>query len=136
MSIRYVLPTPWLSIYNSPIILLVERLFKWYWVLFCYFILWLAKSGSKMPCILHFENICSSSLLQMLYFYTVLPTPRFKQLLFDGSYSKNPNNFETYVFGRLFFDSELIASKLFKRNLSIVHQTLFKNFVIAPLMRR
>ena len=61
----------------------------------------------------------------MLYFYTVLPTPRFKQLLFDGSYSKNPNNFETYVFGRLFFDSELIASKLFKRNLSIVHQTLF-----------
>ena len=29
-------------------ILLVERLFKWSWVLFCYFILWLAKSGSKM----------------------------------------------------------------------------------------
>ena len=32
-------------------ILLVERLFKWSRVLFCYFILWLAKPGSKMPCI-------------------------------------------------------------------------------------
>ena len=36
-------------------ILLVERLFKWSWVLFCYFILWLAKPGSKMSCILLFE---------------------------------------------------------------------------------
>ena len=36
-------------------ILLVERLFKWSWVLFCYFVLWLAKPGSKMPCILLFE---------------------------------------------------------------------------------
>ena len=37
-----------------PPILLVERLFKWSWVLFCYFTLWLAKLGSKMPCILLF----------------------------------------------------------------------------------
>ena len=36
-------------------ILLVERLFKWSWVLFCYFIVWLAKPDSKMPCILLFE---------------------------------------------------------------------------------
>ena len=36
-------------------ILLVERLFKWPWVLFCYLILWLTKPGSKMPCILLFE---------------------------------------------------------------------------------
>ena len=33
-------------------ILLVERLFKRSWVLFCCFILWLSKPGSKMPCIL------------------------------------------------------------------------------------
>ena len=38
-----------------PTILLVERLFKWSWVLFCYSVLWLAKPGSKMPCILLFE---------------------------------------------------------------------------------
>ena len=36
-------------------ILLVERLFKWSWVLFYYFVLWLAKSGLKMPCTLFFE---------------------------------------------------------------------------------
>ena len=32
--------------------LLIERLFKWSWVLFCCFILWLKKPGSKMPFIL------------------------------------------------------------------------------------
>ena len=37
------------------LILLVERLFKWFWVLFCYFIIWLAKPGSKIHCILLFE---------------------------------------------------------------------------------
>ena len=36
-------------------ILLVERLFKWSWVLFYYFILWLAKRGSKKPRVLLFE---------------------------------------------------------------------------------
>ena len=39
---------------NSPI-LLVERLLKWSSVLFCYFILWLAKLESKIICILLFE---------------------------------------------------------------------------------
>ena len=33
----------------------MERLFKWSWVLFCYFIVWLAKPDSKMLCILLFE---------------------------------------------------------------------------------
>ena len=36
-------------------ILLGERLIKWSWVLFCYFILWLAKPSSKMRWILLFE---------------------------------------------------------------------------------
>ena len=35
-------------------ILLVERLFKWSSVLFCYFILWLAKPESKIVCVLLF----------------------------------------------------------------------------------
>ena len=34
------------------LILLVERLFKWSWVLSCYFIVWLAKPDSKMLSIL------------------------------------------------------------------------------------
>ena len=34
-----------------PPILLVERLLKWTGVLFCYFVLWLAKSDLKMPCV-------------------------------------------------------------------------------------
>ena len=38
-----------------PPILLVKGLFEWSWVLFCYFIVWLAKPDSKMPCILLFE---------------------------------------------------------------------------------
>ena len=37
-----------------PPILLVERLFKWCWVLLGNFIIWLAKPSSKMPCILLF----------------------------------------------------------------------------------
>ena len=36
-------------------IVLVERLFELSWVLFCYFILWLANPGSKMTFILLFE---------------------------------------------------------------------------------
>ena len=43
---KYTMQTP---------ILLKERLFNWFWVLFSNFILWLAKPGSKMPCILLFE---------------------------------------------------------------------------------
>ena len=48
------------------------------------------------------QNIRSSSFLQIFLFYPVLPTPRFKQLLFGGSYSKNPKSLYTYIFGRLF----------------------------------
>ena len=42
-----------------PPILLLERLLKCSCVLFCNFILWLTKPGSKMPCILLFEIIHS-----------------------------------------------------------------------------
>ena len=42
-------------IYSLSHILLIERLFKWSWVLLCYLILWLAKRGSKISCFLLFE---------------------------------------------------------------------------------
>ena len=106
VSIRYVLPTLWLSIQFAPI-LLVERLFKWSWVLFYNFILWLANPGSKMPCILLFEIEYSLQFVSTNLFYPVLPIPRFKQLLFGVSYSKNPKNLKTYVFGLLFFDMQI-----------------------------
>ena len=56
------------------------------------------------------QNIRSSLFLNVLLFYSVLPTPRFKQLLFGGSYSKNPRRLKTYVFGRLFFDLQISRS--------------------------
>ena len=103
MSIRHILPTPWLRIQCSPL--------SYWWKdylmvlgLICNFNLWLAKSGSKMSYILLFENMCSNSFLQILLFYPVLPTPKFKQVLFRVSYSKNPKNLKTYFSGRLLFD--------------------------------
>ena len=92
-------------------ILLVERLFKWSWVLFCYFILCLPKSGSKISCILlcEIEYLLEFVSVNNL-FYSVLPTPRFKQLLFGGGYSKDFKNLKTYVFGRLFFDMNISRS--------------------------
>ena len=126
------------SVYNLPPISLVERLFKRSWALSRYSILWLAKSGSKMPCILSSSSIQSSSFFKILLFYSVLSTPRFEELLFSASYSKNPKNLKTYVFGYETFRYEnlkivpLIAGELFNRNLSTVHPTLFLNFIKAP----
>ena len=60
---------------NSTPILLVERLFKWSWALFCYFILWLAKPGSKTPCILLSEiEYWLEFVSTNPPFYPVLPT--------------------------------------------------------------
>ena len=89
-------------------ILLVERLFKWSWVLFCYFILWLAKPGSKMHCILLFEIEYSFELVSTNPLF--LSHPSDTKILFGGSYSKNPKNLKTYVFGRLFFDMQISRS--------------------------
>ena len=91
----------------SPI-LLAERLFEWYWVLFCYFILWLAKPGSKMHCILLFEIEYSFELVSTNPLF--LSHPSDTKILFGGSYSKNPKNLKTYVFGRLFFDMQISRS--------------------------
>ena len=76
-------------------ILLVERLFKWSWVLSCCFILWLAKLASKLPCIL----LCE---IEILFFYPILPTPRFKQLLFGISNEKFPKIWKRTSFGVFF----------------------------------
>ena len=76
------------------------------------------------------QNIRSSSFLAILFFYPVLPTPRFKKLLFGGSYIKNPKYLKTYVFGRLFFDSPVNYSAD-TYQLFIPH---FFNFVITPIV--
>ena len=56
-----------------------------------YYTLYQQKPGSKMPCILHFRIEYSLKFVSTNpIFYPVLPTPRFKQLLLGGSYSKNP----------------------------------------------
>ena len=69
----------------------MERLFKWFSVLSCYFILWLAKSESRIICILLFEIEYSLEFVSTdLPFFPVLLTSRFKQLLFGVSCSKNP----------------------------------------------
>ena len=53
------------------------------------------------------QNIRSSQFIKILLFYPVPPTRRFKQLLFGGSYNKNPKKLETYVFERLNFDMQI-----------------------------
>ena len=84
------------------------------------------------------NDIRSSSFLKILRFYPVLPIARFKQLLFGGSYSKNPKKFENVRLWTSIFRYAnlkivpLITSELFNRNLSIVCPTLFFNFVIVP----
>ena len=53
---------------------------------------WLEKPGSQMPYLVLFD---------LLIFYL---------LIFGVSYSKNPKNLKTYVFGRLFFDMQISRS--------------------------
>ena len=43
------------------------------------------------------QNIRLNLFPQIILFYPVLPTPRFKQLSFGGNYSKNPKNLKMYV---------------------------------------
>ena len=76
------------------------------------------------------SHISSSSCLQILLFYPVLPTPRFKQLFFGGSYSKSLKNLKTYVFWRLFFDMQISRSchysPLFNQNIDCPSDTFLK----------
>ena len=55
-------------------ILLVERLFKWSLVLFCYFILWLSKPDSKMSCISLFEIEYSLEFVSTNYSFLSCPS--------------------------------------------------------------
>ena len=78
------------------------------------------------------QNIRSSSFLQILLFYPVLSTPRFKQLLFGGSCSKNPKilkckSFDVYFSICKSQDRAIIQPKF----INCLSDTFF-NFVIAP----
>ena len=88
-----------------PPILLVERLFKWPWVLLCYFILRLVKLGSKMRCILLFEIECWVEFLEILFFY---PDQDSNSYYLVVATAKIPKLFD--VFERLFFDMQISRS--------------------------
>ena len=122
-----------------PTILLMERIYKWSWVLFCNFILWLAKPRSKMPCILLFETEYS-----LEFVYTNLPflsrpsDTKIQTAITWCLQQQKSQKFENVRLWTSIFRYEnlkivsLITSELFNRNLSIVHPTLFFNSVIAP----
>ena len=58
-------------------------------------------------------DIWDRMLIRVRFYQTFLSSPtdtRFKQLLFGGSYTKNPKNLQTNVIGRLF--SEMQISRL------------------------
>ena len=119
-------------IYNLPSILLVERLFKQHWVLFCYFILCLAKLGSTMLCNLLFEIQYS------LEFLSKNPPLLFRpldtriqtaiiwwQLQQKSKKSENVRLWTFFIAYENLKIVPLITSELFNRNLSIVYPTLF-----------
>ena len=123
----------------QPPILLVERLFKWSWVLFCNFILWLAKPGSKMLCILLFDieyllEFVSTNTL----FLSCSSDTKIQTAIIWCQPQQKSQKFENVLLWTSIFRYAnlkivpLIASELLNRDLSIVHSTLFFNFVIAP----
>ena len=118
--------------------LLVERLFKWSWVLFCYFIVWLAKPDSKMLCILLFEIEYSLEFVSTNPPFLSRPSDTKIQTAIIWwqlqQKSKKIVNVRLWTFIFRYVNLKivsLIASELFNHNLSIVHPTLFLNFVIA-----
>ena len=115
-----------------PLTLLVERLFKWSWVLFCYFILWLAKFGSKMPCILLFETEYSFEFVSTNPPFLSRPSNTKIQtaITWCQLQQKSQKLENVRLWTSIFRYAKLnivplIASELFNRNLSIVHPTLF-----------
>ena len=122
-----------------PTILLLERLFEWSWVLFCYFILWLLKPDSKMTCILLFEIEYSLEFVSTnLPFLSRPSDTKIQTAIIRWQLEQKFQNFENVRLWTSVFRyanlkiMPLIASKSFNRNLSIVHPTLFFNFLIAP----
>ena len=90
-----------------PPILLVERLLKWSWVLFCNFIIWLATPSSMMPCILLFKIEYSLEFVSTNLPFLSRPLDTKIQTV---SYSKSPKNLKTHFFRRLFFDLQTSKS--------------------------
>ena len=113
-------------------ILMVERLFKWSWVLFCSFILWLVKSDSKMPCILLceieylLEFVSENNPFLSCLSDTKIPTGIICWWLQQKSQTFENVRLWVSVFRYANLKIvPLIASELFNQNLLIVHATLF-----------
>ena len=121
-----------------PPILLMERLFKWFWVLFCNFISSLAKPSSKMPCILLFQTEYS---LEFVFknppFLSCLSDTKVQTAIIWCWLQQKSQKFENVRLWTSIFRYAnikivpLIANELFNQNLSIVHPTLFFDFAIA-----
>ena len=94
------------TIYLS--ILLVEGSFIWSWVLFCCFILWLAKLGSKMPSTLLCEIEYSLEFVSVNpLFLSRLSNTKIQTAIIWLYLQQKSQNLKTYVFRRLFFDMEI-----------------------------
>ena len=120
-------------------VLLVERLFKQSWVLFCNFILWLAKPGSMMLYILLFEIEYSLEFVSTNSPFLSCPSEfKIQTAIIWCQPQQKSQKFENVLLWTSIFRYAnlkivpLIASELLNRDLSIVHSTLFFNFVIAP----
>ena len=120
------------TIYLS--ILLVDGSFIQSWVLFCCFILWLAKRGSKMPCTLlcEIEHLLEFVSVNPL-FLSRLSNTKIQTAIIWLYLQQKSKNLKTYVLRRLFliWKSQLIVSDLLNRKLSIVHPTLTFNFALT-----
>ena len=125
MSIRHVLPTQF-----TPY-LICGKLFKHSWVLICCFILRLAKLGSKIPCILLFENISLEFLCKNPPFLSCPSDTKIQTFIIWLQLQQKSPKFEDVGLWTSIFRYEnlknvpLIASELFNQNLSIVYPTLF-----------
>ena len=113
-----------------PPLLLVERLFKWSWILFCYFIVWLAKLDSKMHCILLFEIEYSLEFVSTNPPFLSRPSDtKIQTAIIWWQLQQKSQKFANVRLWKSFFRYAnlkivpLIASELFNRNLSIVHPT-------------
>ena len=121
-----------------PPILLVERLFKWCWVLLGNFIIWLAKPSSKMPCILLFQLEYSLEFVSKNPFLSCLSDTKVQTAIIWCQLQQKSQKFEKVRLWMSIFRYAnlkivpLIASELFNQNLSIVHPTLFLKFCNSP----
>ena len=116
---------------------LIEWLFKWSLILFCYFILWLAKLGSKMHCILLFEV---EYLLEFVCtnppFLSHPSDTKIQAAIIRWQLQQKSQNLKTYAIGRLLFFDRQISRSIIQPKLIDCPSGTFINFVIATNLYR